>query len=179
MRKQVALEILAVGALCAPFAAWWLFFRPPVTRESLVAIACDRGRRPAARGGAVSRLFADHVPPNATAADVRAAFGGCDWIAEANILQFVVQAGDGYPIWEKEAGTVFRLDPFAPEGRSDWGVYVRFSGMGHSPDEVKRFFDPKAEPAPQMRLVEFALRSGRTGKWEVFGATGRHPPKYP
>jgi hypothetical protein len=55
-------------------------------------------------------------------------------------------------------------------------MYARFFPPYRSIQDVRRFFSPKSEPDAAMRLTEFALRDGRSGKWEVFDASGRHPP---
>ncbi len=177
---KVALLGLAV-VLAGVAALVYSLCRPapqaPSTREYLLSVASDPNQGRDARGQAVSRLFANYVPHDTDAATVHEVFANCDWIAETRIFEFLFQTGQGHPIWVKQAGTLFRLDPFTPDGASKWGIYVEFSGMPLSSEDVKRFFDPKAEPDPRFRLTQFALRDGRSGEWEVFDATGHHPPK--
>jgi hypothetical protein len=173
MRKWAVAGLLATAGV----AAWWFVYGPsqePVTHESLLAIACDANQGQDARGEAVFRLFSDHVPANADATTVRQVFADCDWIAESTIFELDFQSGQGHPLWVKQAGTLFRLDLFTLGGPSDWIVYVRLSGSQHSATEVRQFFSPRAASDPGMRLQEFALWNARTGKQEVFNATGRH-----
>jgi hypothetical protein len=149
-------------------------------RESLLAVACDPNQGQDARGKAVFGLFTTCVPPNASAATMRKVFGNCDWVAEADIYRFEAQDGEGHPIRVKVGGTLFNLRLFAPEGETSyWLIYAEFSGGNHSPEEVRRFFSPKAEPDPQLRLTKFALWNLHTGKKQVFDETGRHPPAPP
>jgi hypothetical protein len=180
-RKWLVLgALLGSAAGCAALAEWWHFRREPeehLSRESLLATACDPGQSPDARGKAVFRLFADYLPHDADAATAHEVFGGCDWIAEAQVIELDMQTGDGHPLWVKVGGTLFCLDLFPPaEGRTDWIIYVRFSDPC-SPDDVRRFFSPKAASNPRLRLAESALWNRRTGKQQVFDAVGRHPPK--
>lgn len=174
--------LAGLGVLLAGVAALvYTLCRPapqaPSTREYLLSVASDPNQSRDARGEAVSRLFANYIRYNADAATVHEVFVGCNWIDETRIYEFEFQSGDGHPIWVKDAGTLFRLDPLAPDGASNWSIYVEFSGMYHSPKDVKRFFDPKADPDTRFRLTQFALRNGGTGRWEVFDATGHHLPK--
>jgi hypothetical protein len=177
MRKRVVFATVLILGMTAPLTAWWFLFHRAPTRESLIALASDRSKPADARSEAVMRLFAQYVKAGASASEVREALGGCEWIAETDVYAFEFQTGDGHPLWIRESGTLFRLDLFAPLGKSDWIMYVRFSGSGHSITHVKCFFDPRCEPAPDMRLTDFALRCGRAAQWEVFDARGRHPPR--
>jgi hypothetical protein len=150
------------------------------SHEALLAIAGDAGQTADARGEAVFRLFANYLRPNADAARVREVFGDCDWVAEAQVETCDYHGSPSHPLRTREAGSLFAFDLFVPKGKcSDWIIYVRFSGYNHSPEEVRRFFSPNAEPDTQLRITEFALWNYRTRQQEVFDATGRHPPKYP
>jgi hypothetical protein len=177
MRKRLVIAAVLIMGITGPVAAWLFLMHPAPTRESLIALASDGSQPAEARSEAVLRLFAQYVKPGASATEVRQALGAAQWITEAKVYAFEVQSGDGHPLWIRDSGTLFSLDLFAPLGRSDWAMYVRFSGRDHSVTEVKCFFDPRCEPAPEMRLTEFALRWGNVGRWEVFDAAGRHPPR--
>jgi hypothetical protein len=152
------------------------------SHEALLAIARDPSQTRDARGEAVSRLLACYVHANATAATVHEVFIGCDWIAETRILPVECQSGDpcGWPIDVKNGGTLFFLDPFAPEEKvSDWRMYVEFSGYNHSVEDVRHFFSPNAEPDNRFWITQYALFNPRVQRWEIIDATGRHPFKCP
>lgn len=152
------------------------------SHEALLAVARDPSQTRDARGEAVSRLLASYVHANAKAATVHEVFAGCDWIAETRILPVEFQGGDpcGWPIDLKLGGTLFRLDPFAPEGKvSDWWMYVEFSGSNHSVEDVRRFFSPNAEPDNRFWITQYALFNPRFKRCEIYDATGHHPFKCP
>jgi hypothetical protein len=189
MKKRWFALMIAVY-LCVLLAVWlstrwraekppWRVPEEPPTREALLAIASDPQRDKDARSKAIFRLFAEHIPPNASASTIRKVFGECEWINETRIVSMDVQTGQGQPLWTVIDGTLFCLDLFTPDDVSDWYIYVRLSDAFHSVDDVRRLFNPKAQPDPKIRLVEFALGNRRTGHQEVFDATGRHPPRDP
>jgi hypothetical protein len=152
------------------------------SHEALLAIARDPTQTRDARGEAVSRLLACYVHANAGAATVREVFTDCDWLAETTIHPIDSQTGDpcGHPIPVIRGGSLFFLLPFTPKGEaSDWCMFVEFSGYNHSPEDVRRFFSPNAEPDSRCSITQLALFNPRVRRWEIIDEKGRHPFKCP
>jgi hypothetical protein len=105
---------------------------------------------------------------------MRQVFGDCNWIAEARIFEFSFQSGDGHPIWVERSGSLLRLDLFTKSYRSKWVIYVEFAGYDHTPEGVKRFFEPAGKLIKSMRLTRFALWNLETHQQEIFDESGRH-----
>jgi hypothetical protein len=152
------------------------------SHEALHAMANDSSQTAYARGEAVSRLLACYVHANASASRVHEVFSGCDWIAGARIIAIGAESGDpcSRPFHAKVAGTLFIVEPFAPEEKvSDWRMVVEFSGADHSVEDVRRFFSPNAESDNWFWIKQYALFNPRVRRWEIIDGTGRHLFKCP
>lgn len=79
----------------------------------------------ARRNAAVQELFARHVRPGSTLADVAALLGGARWIDDARIEKIGVMAGEiPVPIPPDGAAFVVRLPDDATNTLSERGIYL-------------------------------------------------------
>jgi hypothetical protein len=181
MATKIISGLCAAVGFCGILAFWWYVHPEPeehLPLETLRAIVSDPGQSQEAHRKAIIAIFKDYVPPNASATTVRQVFGDCEWIDEVRISQIEATSGEPPVLPAKLGGTFFVLHFLTPDGEnSEWSIWLLFSGAYRSPEGVKRFFSPKAAPDSWQRLAEFAIRDYRTNKWEVFDATGRHPPR--
>jgi hypothetical protein len=122
--------------------------------------ACTRDER----ARAIFNLFAHHIRPGASAAQVHAVLTDTNWMSDVNLYR-IRALGGWAPVELNFEDSVFCLQLFPVEMNkqwSPWGLYFRLSGHGpnglaRSEEEADAFLRGDTTLHGNPKLVEFAL----------------------
>src|SRR5215218_7021741 len=131
---------------------------------SLNTLANNPASNRADRARAIFTLFAHHIRPGSSAADVRRVLADTNWMAAVNLYGVYALAG-WIPVEIGSEDTVFCLHLFPVEmdgSWSPWVIYFRLSGKppegpGRRKEEALAFLHGDTTLRGNPKLVEFAL----------------------
>jgi hypothetical protein len=132
---------------------------------ALNAFANNSASNRADRARAIFKLFAHHIRPGASAAEVHSVLADTNWMGDVNLYRVYVPP-DFLPVEMTSEDTVFCLHLFPlvemDKLSSPWFIYFRLSGLpregsGRNPEEAMAFLRGDTTLYGRPRLIEFAL----------------------
>ena len=125
--------------------------------SSLNEIANDASRATADRRHAVFQLFAGHVRPGMTLAELAEVLAGAEWLRDEDVSVVTAIAGKIPVTWSSE-DTVFVLHvlPEAGDGGT-WAIYLRVLGRVRREELIRVLRTGDGGEAASARVAEIGL----------------------
>jgi hypothetical protein len=131
------------------------------------------------RARAVFTLFARHIHPESSEAEVHRVLGSPNWLRETHLFSVRILVGK-VPVEMTPEDTVFCIHLFPEDAKKVWSPWVMYFRLsGRIQDASANAFLRGDESVEHVRLLEFALcfparaeSPGRLGRMERFSSKG-------